>query len=79
MYQVSIQHPEWSHTVCDYSTKSEALKRASYVRSCGCFFTDCESKPVLSKCLVVVHKDAKDEIYAKSFTKKYLSFRKNRK
>jgi len=76
MYQISIQHPEWGHLVCDYSTKSEALKRASYVRTHGCFFSDNESKEVLSNCLVVVYKNGNDEIYAQPFTQKYLSFRK---
>ena len=76
-YNVSIQHNEWGHLVCDYTTKKEAIKRASYIRTHGCFFTDDMKKDELTGVIVMVTTEQDNSaIYEQPLTKKYLSFRK---
>ena len=60
-----------------FTTKKEAIKRASYIRTHGCFFTDDMKKDELTGVIVMVTTEQDNSaIYEQPLTKKYLSFRK---
>jgi hypothetical protein len=54
-YDVTVSHPEWDHTICSYSSKKDALERASYVRTHGSFFCEDLSKSERGKCHVMCY------------------------
>jgi hypothetical protein len=77
-YDVTVSHPEWDHTICSYSSKKDALERASYVRTHGSFFCEGLSKAQRGRCHVICYDRLLNKnIYDKPFTKKFISFAKS--
>ena len=74
-YYVTIEHPEFGHTLFTFNTIKEALKEASYARTHGSIWMDDLSKSERNQIMVYVNSATK-EYYCKSLTKKYINYGK---